>query len=142
RRRYGCSTGTRGATPRPGRLPTCKESRSFSKRVPCWGICGWKDISRLETHSSIPVGPRRLQWRHPNRSMPPLSRVEFLVEEPSTEAALDHLLPKILGVDLAFRIYPHQGKRDLLKKLPSRLRGYRRWLPEDWGIVILIDADG
>ena len=74
--------------------------------------------------------------------MPSLSRLEFLVEEPSVEAALSHLVPKLLGPDLLFSVYPHQGKRDLMKKLPARLRGYRRWMPEDWGIVVLIDADG
>lgn len=73
--------------------------------------------------------------------MPSLSRIEFLVEEPSAEAALHELVPKILGLEIAFSIYPHQGKRDLLKKLPSRLRAYRRWLPADWGIAVLIDAD-
>ncbi|HEY2292696.1 MAG TPA: DUF4276 family protein [Thermoanaerobaculia bacterium] len=29
-----------------------------------------------------------------------------------------------------------------MKKLPSRLRGYRAWLPDNAGIVVLIDADG
>jgi len=53
-----------------------------------------------------------------------------------------NLLPTLLGADLSFNAYPHQGKQDLLKKLPSRLRGYRSWIPEDWGIVVLIDADG
>jgi hypothetical protein len=74
--------------------------------------------------------------------MPILSRLELLVEEPSMEAALSHLVPKLLGPDFSFSVYPHQGKRDLLKELPARLRGYRRWVPEDWGIVVLIDADG
>ncbi|HEX9944814.1 MAG TPA: DUF4276 family protein [Thermoanaerobaculia bacterium] len=74
--------------------------------------------------------------------MPALSHVEFLVEEPSAEAALGNLVPKLLGLDFTFNIYPHQGKHDLLQKLPTRLRGYRHWIPEDWGIVVLIDADG
>jgi hypothetical protein len=74
--------------------------------------------------------------------MPTLSRLELLVEEPSAEAALSHLVPKLLGPDFSFSVYPYQGKRDLLKKLPARLRGYRHWIPEDWGIVVLIDADG
>lgn len=55
---------------------------------------------------------------------------------------MNNLLPKLLGPDFPFNVYPHQGKQDLLKKLPSRLRGYRHWIPEDWGIVVLIDADG
>lgn len=71
-----------------------------------------------------------------------LDHVEFLVEEPSAEEALYNLVPKILGQDISFTVYPHQGKPDLLKKLPSRLRGYRTWLPDSAGIVVLIDADG
>ncbi len=67
--------------------------------------------------------------------------IEFLVEEPSAEAALRNLVPKILGQDVSFAIHPHQGKPDLLTKLPGRLKGYKNWLPEDWRIVVLIDAD-
>ena len=67
--------------------------------------------------------------------------VEFLVEEPSAEAALQNLLPKIVGNVATFTIHPYQGKPDLLKKLPIRLKGYRYWLPEDWRIVILVDTD-
>jgi uncharacterized protein DUF4276 len=67
--------------------------------------------------------------------------LEVLVEEPSTEAALSHLLPRILGPRASFFIHPHRGKPDLLRKLPARLRAYRRWLPEDWRIVVLIDQD-
>ena len=71
-----------------------------------------------------------------------LAHVEFLVEEPSAEAALSRLVPKLLGPDFSFAIYPFQDKHDLLKNLPVRLRAYRRWLPENCGIVVLIDADG
>jgi len=67
--------------------------------------------------------------------------IEFLVEEPSAEAALQNLLPKILGNVATFAIHPHQGKPDLLKKLPMRLKGYSHWLLGDWRIVILMDAD-
>jgi hypothetical protein len=52
------------------------------------------------------------------------------------------LVPKLLGPDPSFEVHSFQGKPDLLKKLPERLRGYRHWMPEDWGIVVLIDADG
>jgi hypothetical protein len=71
----------------------------------------------------------------------PLSHVEFLVEEPSAEAAISALVPKILGQGFSFNVYAYQGKHDLLRKLPSRLRGFRSWLPETAGIVVLIDAD-
>ena len=66
--------------------------------------------------------------------------VEFLVEEPSAEAALFNIVPKILH-DVTFRIHPFQGKQDLLSKLLPRLKGYRGWLPDDWKIVVLVDAD-
>jgi hypothetical protein len=67
--------------------------------------------------------------------------IEFLVEEPSAEAALSNILPKVFEPTTSFAIHPYQGKQDLLKKLPSRLRGYKAWLPGDWRIVVLIDAD-
>ncbi len=67
-------------------------------------------------------------------------QLEVLVEELSTEAALALLLPKIVP-DLSFRIHSHQGKADLLAKLPQRLRGYASWLPQDWRIVVVVDRD-
>jgi len=66
--------------------------------------------------------------------------IEFLVEEPSAEAALRNLAPKIVpAVDVQFRVF--QGKQDLLSKLPGILRGYQRWIPADWRIVVLVDED-
>ena len=67
--------------------------------------------------------------------------IELLVEEPSTEAALKELLPKIVGSRATWAIHPHQGKKDLLNKLPQRLRGYASWLPHNAYIVVLIDED-
>lgn len=67
--------------------------------------------------------------------------IEFLVEESSAEAALFNIVARILSQDISFRIHPHQGKQDLLGKLLPRLRGYKSWLPEDWRIVVLVDAD-
>ncbi len=69
-----------------------------------------------------------------------VEHVEILVEEPSMEAALRLLLPKIIG-ELSFEIYVHQCKEDLLIRLPERLRGYSRWIPPDWRIVVLVDRD-
>lgn len=62
------------------------------------------------------------------------------VEEPSAEAALSNLLPRILP-DHTFQFIVFQGKNDLLNNLESRLRGYRMWLPDDWRIVVLVDED-
>ncbi len=68
--------------------------------------------------------------------------VEFLLEEPSAEAALARLLPKLLPPESSWRLHPFQGKTDLLRKLPNRLRGYAQgWLPDDHRIVVLVDAD-
>lgn len=67
--------------------------------------------------------------------------IEFLVEEPSMEAALQNLLPHMLPQGSDFNILLFQGKNDLLKKLPNRLRGYSFWIPENYRIVILIDED-
>jgi len=68
--------------------------------------------------------------------------VEFLLEEPSAEAALARLLPKLLPPECSWRLHPFQGKTDLLGKLPNRLRGYAQgWLPDDYRIVVLVDAD-
>ena len=66
---------------------------------------------------------------------------EFLVEEESAETALHNLVPKIVGPDISYDIRVFQGKFDLLKKLPERLRGYRPWLPDDWLIIVLLDRD-
>ena len=67
--------------------------------------------------------------------------LELLVEELSMEAFLRELLPCILPVDCSFEIHTFRGKRDLLGKLENRLRGYARWLPDDWRIVVVVDRD-
>lgn len=67
--------------------------------------------------------------------------LEILVEEPSMEAFLRALLPRVLPDTTTFEIYPYQCKTDLLAKLPDRLRGYSSYLPETWRIVIVVDRD-
>ncbi len=56
------------------------------------------------------------------------------------EAALRLLLPKMLG-PITFDVYVHQCKSDLLARLPERLRGYAKWLPSSWRIVVVVDRD-
>ncbi len=67
--------------------------------------------------------------------------IEFLLEEPSAEAALQVLAPRIMRNRATFALHVLDGKKNLLKKLPARLRGYARWLPPDWRIVVLVDQD-
>ncbi|MFA7237495.1 MAG: DUF4276 family protein [Phycisphaeraceae bacterium] len=69
-----------------------------------------------------------------------VGHVEVLVEEPSMEAALRVLLPRLL-TGTSFEVYPYQCKNDLIRKLPERLKGYSSWLPADWRIVVLVDRD-
>lgn len=69
-----------------------------------------------------------------------LEKLFVLVEEPSMEAALEILLPKMLGA-VEFKIRRFQCKNDLLKHLPDRLRAYRSWLPSNWAILVLVDRD-
>lgn len=67
--------------------------------------------------------------------------VEFLVEEPSMEAFLGVLLPRVLPAGPTFVVHPFQGKADLMNKLEGRLRGYAHWLPKNWRIVVVVDRD-
>ena len=67
--------------------------------------------------------------------------IEFFLEEESAEEALKVILPKILSADVGFNFHVFQGKPDLLGKLPERLKVYRRWIPDDWRIVVLIDRE-
>jgi hypothetical protein len=68
-------------------------------------------------------------------------QIDFFVEEPSAEAALGNLLPRILPEEVIFEIRNFQSKDTLLKELPKRLRGYKSWFPSDLRIVVLIDED-
>lgn len=70
-----------------------------------------------------------------------VDHVEVLVEEPSMEAVLRSLMPRLLGEDVTFEVYRSQCKQALLANLPSRLRGYSSWLPNSWRIVVVIDRD-
>jgi len=56
------------------------------------------------------------------------------------EEALKNLLPRLLPADTTYRLLNFQGKHNLLKQLPARLRGYS-WITEDYRIVVLIDED-
>jgi len=69
-----------------------------------------------------------------------LDKLIVFVEEYSMEAALELLLPKLLG-DIEFEIRRFQCKDDLLARLPERLAGYATWLPETWAILVLVDRD-
>lgn len=57
--------------------------------------------------------------------------IEFLIEDYSGGEALEALLPRCLEPGTEYQVRRFSGKRDLLKKLPQRLKGYREWITED-----------
>lgn len=57
------------------------------------------------------------------------------------EVVLQALLPNLLGSAHGFNIRQFCGSRNLLKQLPARLRGYRRWIPDDYRIIVVTDRD-
>ncbi len=57
------------------------------------------------------------------------------------EAFLETVLPKLLRGNVTFQIYPSRCKKELLKNLPNRLKGYSRWLPATWRIIVVLDRD-
>ena len=67
--------------------------------------------------------------------------IELLLEEPSAEAFMRGFLPKLLAEGDTWNPVVFQGKSDLLGNLEMRLRGYSRWIPEDYRIVVLVDED-
>ncbi len=69
------------------------------------------------------------------------AHLELLVEEPSMEAFLRQLLPRVLPQGRSFSVHPHQGKSDLLGKLEARLKSYANWLPADWRVIVIVDQD-
>jgi len=53
-----------------------------------------------------------------------MSRLVFLLEEYSMKVFLDRLIPRLFP-DLPFLCVPHEGKQDLQKSIPRKLRAWR-----------------
>ena len=75
-----------------------------------------------------------------------VQHVDVIVEEPSAEAALQLLLPKMLR-HVSFSVYTHQCKAELLLRLSQRLKAYaarRRsnpWFRNHCRIIVLVNRD-
>lgn len=67
--------------------------------------------------------------------------IRLLLEEPSAEALLKGLLPRLVPAGATWDTLVFQGKRDLLNNLESRLKSLRKWIPVDWRILVLVDED-
>ncbi|WP_405225986.1 DUF4276 family protein [Lentisalinibacter sediminis] len=70
-------------------------------------------------------------------------RIEFLVEEPSAEEALKHLLPRLIGRRAEWKLINSGSKYKLLKAVPQRLAAYGQRIAqgEDLRVVVLVDRD-
>lgn len=67
-----------------------------------------------------------------------MSRLVFLLEEYSMKVLLDGLLPRLFP-GLQFLCVPHQGKQDLEKSIPRKLKA---WREPGVRFVVLRDNDG
>ena len=65
-------------------------------------------------------------------------KLVFFLEERSMKELLDGILPRILPDGVSFQTIPHQGKSDLEKSLPIKLKG---WNEPDTKFVVVHDQD-
>jgi Domain of unknown function (DUF4276) len=73
-----------------------------------------------------------------------MPRIEILTEEPSMKEVLEHVLPKILPdkwiLEENYFIRAHEGKSDLLKSIPRKIKVFS-YYHEPAGVVIVQDQD-
>lgn len=50
----------------------------------------------------------------------------FLLEEPSMKATLENLLPKIIPPEINYKCIAHEGKQDLEKSIPRKLKAWNK----------------
>lgn len=65
-------------------------------------------------------------------------KIVFLLEEPSSKIVLEKILPQIIPSGIEYQLISHQGKSDLKKSIPIKLRG---WNEPDVRFLILQDQD-
>ena len=74
-----------------------------------------------------------------------MDQLEFLVEEKSMAEILRVLLPRILSfpwvLDENYFIRPHEGKSDLRRSIPKKLKGFAQHKERTTGFVIIQDQD-
>ncbi|MFT5163870.1 MAG: hypothetical protein ACI9FJ_002467 [Alteromonadaceae bacterium] len=58
----------------------------------------------------------------------------FMLGENSAKVLLDILLPKLLPADIPFICIPHEGKQDLEKSIPVKLKHWN--VPDTWFVII------
>lgn len=68
-----------------------------------------------------------------------MNQIVFFLEEPSAQAMLEGVLPKILPQNYTTKFIVFEGKQDLEKRLPRRLRA---WQDPNAKFVVMRDQDG
>ncbi|OED41000.1 hypothetical protein ACH42_15090 [Endozoicomonas sp. (ex Bugula neritina AB1)] len=58
----------------------------------------------------------------------------FMLEEPSAKIMLESLLPRVLPPAVSFLCIAHEGKQDLEKSIPIKLKHWN--VPNSWFVVI------
>jgi len=66
-----------------------------------------------------------------------MGRIVFLLEEPSMKVLLEGLLPRLFP-EINFLCVPHEGKNDLEKSIPRKLRA---WREPGVRFVVVMDND-
>ena len=68
-----------------------------------------------------------------------MKKLIFLLEEPSICELLNVLLPQVLPEGTSYRLIPHEGKSDLERSIPRKMRG---WNEPDVQFIVMRDNDG
>lgn len=67
-----------------------------------------------------------------------MKEIVFLLEEPSMREVLNAILPQVIPSHIVFSVHPHEGKQDLERSIPRKLRA---WQNPQARFVILRDQD-
>nr|WP_287736585.1 hypothetical protein [Microcystis sp. M113S1] len=62
--------------------------------------------------------------------------IVFLLEESSIENVLNELLPKIIPPEISYICISHQGKQDLAKSIPKKLKAFKKSSPNTKFIIV------
>lgn len=60
----------------------------------------------------------------------------FLLEEPSMDNVLNQILPRIIPDQISFICIPHQGKQDLAKSIPNKIRAFKKFSPKTQFVIV------
>jgi len=60
----------------------------------------------------------------------------FLLEERSIENVLREILPKIIPAEISFICISHQGKQDLAKSIPTKIKAFKNFSPNTKFIIV------